>query len=136
MLLRSAGGATLLAFLIVLAAGCSDNKTGQVSGTVLVDGQPIEKGAISFVPVDGKGQTAGGEIKDGKYLVPNASPGTMKVEIRYSKVTGTKKLYDDEKSPVRNTYGEGLPEKYHDKTELRFDVKPGKNEKNWDLSTK
>jgi hypothetical protein len=32
--------------------------------------------------------------------------------------------------------GDLLPDKYHDKSELTYEVKPGRNEKNWELSTK
>jgi len=136
MWIRSAVRVALLTVaLIVLLAGCSDNRTAEVAGTVSVDGQPVEKGSISFIPADGKGVTAGGEIKDGKYVAPGVPIGTMKVEIRVPKVTGKKMLYDD-KNVTRDTFSESLPKKYNVDTELRFDVQPGKNEKNWDISTK
>jgi hypothetical protein len=51
-------------------------------------------------------------------------------------VTGKKQLYNDKESQFVPTYGETLPKKYHEQTELRLDVKPGRNEKNWELSTK
>jgi hypothetical protein len=137
MLIRSIGRVAVLAVaLFVLLAGCSNNRMAQVTGTVSLDGQPIDKGSISFIPADGKGATAGSEIKDGKYNVSKVSPGTMLVQIRYAKVSGTKKLYDAPGSKTRDTYTEVLPKKYNDDTELRFDVQPGRNEKNWELSLK
>ncbi len=136
MWIRSAVRVALLTVaLIVLLVGCSDNRTAEVVGTVSVDGQPVEKGSISFIPADGKGVTAGSDIKDGKYVATGVSPGTAKVEIRVPKVTGKKMLYDD-KNVTRDTFSESLPKKYNVDTELRFDVQPGKNEKNWDVSTK
>ncbi|HEV3387298.1 MAG TPA: hypothetical protein VG097_20940 [Gemmata sp.] len=107
-----------------------------VSGTVSVDGKPIEKGSISFLPVDGVGVTIGGSIEGGKYTLSRVPFGPAKVEIRVPKVTGKKKLYDTPDSPTRDTLSEVLPNKYNVATELRFNVQPGKNEKNWDLSTK
>jgi hypothetical protein len=136
MLTRFLGRGPLLAAVAVLLAGCSDNHTAVVTGTVRVDGEPLEKGSISFVPVDGQGVTAGGEILDGKYTVAKASPGTMAVQIRYPQVAGTKKLYDTPESPIRNVFREVLPAKYNDRTELRLEVQPGNNEKDWDLSLK
>ncbi len=109
---------------------------GAVTGTVRVDGEPLEKGSISFVPADGKGVTAGGDIVDGKYTVTRISPGPMTVQIRYPKVAGTKKLYDTPESPTRNVFHEALPAKYNDRTELRLEVQAGNNEKDWDLSLK
>ncbi len=102
----------------------------------MVDGQPAEQGSISFIPEDGKGHTAGGKIENGKYTAPDVAVGTMKVEIRVPKITGKKQLYDDKKADFVPTYSETLPKKYNTQTELRFDVKPGKNEKTWELSTK
>jgi hypothetical protein len=136
MLPRFLGRSPVLAAIAVLLAGCSNNKTAVVAGTVRVDGEPLEKGSISFVPVDGKGVTAGGEIVDGKYTVAKASPGTVEVQIRYPKVVGQKKLYDTADSPTRDVFREALPAKYNDRTELRLEVQAGKNEKDWDLSLK
>lgn len=123
------------AALAFFLSGCSENKTAMVTGTVTVDGEQVEKGHVGLIPVDGQGQTSGGDIVNGKYTVTGASVGEMKVEIRVPKVTGKKKVYDtgDEYRP---TYSESLPDKFNMKTELRLDVKPGKNEKNWDLSTR
>lgn len=138
MWIRSLGRVTLLsAALFILLAGCSDSKVAEVTGTVTVDGQPVEKGSISFIPANGQGPTAGSDIKDGKYIAAKVSTGSVKVQIRVPKVAGKKKLYDKgEDSQYVDTFKESLPKKYNDDTELRFDVQSGKNEKNWELSTK
>jgi hypothetical protein len=134
MLVRFAGRMLLPGVLAVVPAGCSN--TYEVTGTVRLDGQPIEKGSITFVPADGKGVTAGSEIKDGKYTVSKVSTGTRLVQIRYPKVAGKKTLYDTPASPTRDLFREVLPPKYNDRTELRFEVHPGANEKDWELSLK
>jgi len=121
---------------ILALSGCSDGaKLGDVVGTVSVDGVLAETGAISFFPVDGQGPTTGAAIVAGKY-VSQAPLGNCKVEIRVPKIVGTKKLYDTPESPVQNILEEVLPAKYNETSELRLDVQPGKNAKNWDLSTK
>ncbi len=128
-------GCGLLAFMLV-AIGCGDGvKLGDVVGTVTIDGAPVEKGSISFFPVDGQGPSTGGEIAAGKYE-SQAPLGNCKVEIRVPKVVGQKKLYDTADSPVQNILEEVLPPKYNETTELRLEVKAGKNDKNWDLTTK
>ena len=117
-------------------AGCGEDPgLVHVSGGVSVDGQPVEKGSISFIPLDGQGPTTGAEITAGKY-VSTAPTGESKVEIRVPKVMGQKKLYDTPDSPVQNILAEALPPKYNEQTELRFQGKPGRNEKTWDLKTK
>lgn len=123
-------------FLVFLSAGCSDKRIARVRGTIKVDGKVIERGTISFIPVDGMGTTAGGEIKDGKYNVLNVSTGTMKVQIRCPKVTGQKLLYEDgPNSRVRPTSSETIPKKYNDETELRLELTSGETLKDWDLPT-
>jgi len=134
MLIRRAawacGGLTLLLAL----AGCGgDAAIGEVSGTISYGGKPVEEGAITFTPIDGKGRTGGGEIKDGQYTAKGVAVGRMKVSITNAKVYGYKKLYDTPDSPKQALKRNEIPEKYNEKTELEYEVKPGKNEKNWEL---
>ncbi len=121
---------------LLFLAGCSENLTSEVTGSIQVDGMPVEKGSISFMPDDGNGVTGGGTIVNGKYTATKVSPGLARVEIRVPKVVGAKKLYDDPNSPSRHLFQESLPKKYHETTELRFEVQPGRNEKNWSLTTR
>lgn len=121
---------------VVALTGCGGNPNrGNVAGTVTVDGQPAESGAISFAPVDGKSPTTGGPIEAGRYAV-EVPFGTSKVAIRVPKVVGQRKLYDTPDSPVQPIMEERLPAKYNDATELTIDVKPGDNPHDFDLKTK
>jgi hypothetical protein len=127
-------GGVLVALLAL--AGCAAN-TGQVSGTVKVDGEPVETGSILFVPADGKGSTAGGKIEKGQYSV-KVPLGSMKVAISAPRVVGKKKLYPTADSREVTLTKESLPERYSDEkqTELKLEVVAGKNPKDWDLKTK
>jgi hypothetical protein len=118
--------------------GCGGDGMSEVSGSVKVDGKSLEKGAITFFPVDGKASTTGGTISGGQYSV-RVPAGTMKVTISAPKFNRKKKLYpDDPKSPEMDLYDELLPIKYsdHERTELRLEVTGGKVSKDWELSTK
>ena len=126
-----------IALLCQLATGCGEpSKLAKISGTVSVDGKLVEAGSISFVPVDGMAQTTGTDIKAGGKYDSDIPIGNCKVEIRVPKKTGSKKLYDTPDSPVQDTFAETLPTKYNESTELQFEAARGKNEKNWELSTK
>jgi hypothetical protein len=128
-------GGGLLVILLALT-GCMDRlKMADVEGDVTVDNEPIEEGSITFIPADGKGPTTGGRIEDGHYAV-KVPPGPMKVAITRPKVVEMKKLYPTPDSPKRPIYKETLPARFNDKTELRYEVEPGTNEKNFQLSTK
>src|SRR5262249_40240574 len=68
-----------LAVLVSLCfvVGCSRGYTGDprypLSGTVRVDGQPIDVGAISFIPAGADAQrVSGGPIAEGRYSVEEA----------------------------------------------------------------
>jgi hypothetical protein len=124
----------LIAVALFAVAGCSPSTKGEVSGTVTMDGKPVEDGMIAFFSVDRSAPTAGGRISDGRYDVV-VNPGLCRVEIRVSKVVGEKKLYETADSPVRPIRAEALPPRYNDQSELQIDVKLGTNEQNYDLTT-
>jgi hypothetical protein len=119
----------------LFAAGCDSSKVADVSGTVTIDGKSVESGSITFLPVDGHSPTAGGEIKDGKYNV-RVPIGQMKVSISVPKEIGKKKLYATPDSPEGTLYGEALPARFNEKTELTLEVKSGSNKKDWELTAK
>ena len=74
-LLAAASAAGLLA-----VAGCGGGSTS-ASGNVTYDGRPVERGAITFLPADGRGPAAGAEIRDGRYQADDLGPGTKVVQI-------------------------------------------------------
>jgi hypothetical protein len=131
--IQHAGRVAALSVALGLLTGCGGgDNMADVTGTVTVDGATPEKGSMTFIPADGKSPTAGGEIVNGKYSA-RVPLGTAKVQIRVPKVVGKKKLYNTPDSPVQDIFEEVLPAKYNEKTELTVEVKPGKNEKNWEL---
>lgn len=116
---------------LLLSSGCTEPMP-EVSGTVRFQGKEIKEGAITFIPMDGKTPTAGGTIKDGQYLV-RVPAGVMKVSISAPRVVGKRKLYDTPDSPEMPVTLESLPARYNERTELQLEVKPGKNQKDFDL---
>lgn len=133
-----AAAAGLLVALLALAGCDSGPKTGEVTGTVTVDGQvPADGSSITFIPADGKSPSAGATLEGGKYKV-QVPVGQAKVEIRVPRP-----LKNPKTKPVEGpgpggpaNIEESLPVKYNDKTELTFDVKSGAQEKNWEASAK
>jgi hypothetical protein len=70
----------LIAALVVLVTGCGDGKA-TVSGRVTFNGEPVGRGAITLIPTDGKGQTVGGQVEGGSYLIRGVLPGEKTVQI-------------------------------------------------------
>jgi hypothetical protein len=127
--------ALLLLFLVGCGGGGSGPETFTVSGNVSLDGKPIEKGTISFVPADGKGPTAGAVIKDGAYTA-KVTAGSKKVTIVAPKVVGTRKLYDTPDSPTTEEIKESIPAKYNSKTTLTANIQGDASDQNFPLKSK
>lgn len=102
--------------------------TYPVTGTVMVDGEPLNEGAITFDPADGKGGVYGGSIRSGRYDV-KVSAGPKKVSIHGMKHLGA--IGPDGK-PMASQF---LPQKYTDGMALTATVEPRRNELSFELST-
>ncbi len=132
--------ASMISLACLLLCGCGDDaKTGTVSGTVTVNGEiPMDGSSINFVSSDGKSPSAGDTLKQGKYST-TVSIGSFKVEIRVPRPQSPAKPSPKGEGPGPGAGGfieESLPAEYNDKTTLTLEVKPGSNEKNWDIQTK
>jgi hypothetical protein len=136
--IRRAGWAAGLLTALALAAGCGGPATGEVTGTVTVDGKtPPEGSSITLIPTDGKSRTVGDQnFIDGKYTVRDVPVGTYKVEIRVPRPVTRPKAAKEGPGAEGDQIEESLPDKYNNQSELRLDVHSGKNEKDWPLKTK
>jgi len=117
-----------------LLGGCGP-ATGTVSGSVTIDGKPLDKGVISYVPADNQGVPVTADVVDGKYEL-TALVGKKFVQISAPVVVGQRKEYDGEGAPLIDITDERLPPKYNSQTELTFELKAGANAKDWNIETK
>lgn len=131
------------ALLVVLLAGCENDPLGRqpVSGTVMLNGAPIEKGNISFQPAE-KGVTSSGTvITGGKYEMDRSRglpPGKYRVMINAPKPgTGAEAaagaLPGDPLPPPQ----ELVPPEWNTNSEQFVEVtESGPNEFNFDIKAK
>ena len=81
----------MLVFLLLLV-GCSSDSRIAASGTVTLDGKPLESGAVSFRPAPGNtSNSSGGQIERGQFhLTANHGlcPGKYLVTVQAFKPTG------------------------------------------------
>jgi hypothetical protein len=106
-----------------------------VSGEVTVDAAAVEKGYISYAPADGAGAPATAEINAGRYDL-RTTAGPKRVRISVPVITGKRKTHVGSDAPWVEITAESLPDKYHCKSELEYNVQPGSNAKDWDLVVK
>jgi hypothetical protein len=117
-----------------LLAGCGPT-TATVRGEVTVDGQPLEKGVISYVPADSNGVPVTAEVRNGKYELTTA-PGKKVVQISAPVVVGKRKEHNGPGAALVEITEESLPPRYNSSTELTFEVRPGSNTKDWSVTKK
>jgi len=119
--------------LLLLVAGCGGDGRVKISGTVTLDGVPIETGTISFHPADGAGPTAESLISEGRYAL-QVAVGKKKVAIEGYKVVGQEHVFpDDPTSPLAPKTEPIVPEKYNTQTTLTFDVSEAVEDADFDL---
>jgi hypothetical protein len=124
-------GSIALGFVVVsfVAAGCGgDARTRTVTGTVTYAGEPVEKGDIIFIPVDGTpGPSTGGDIEQGAYTVPAKkgprAGGVYRVEIT-SMVKSGRTIPNpiDPKGQPGDVYKNTIPVTYNSQSVLRVTI--------------
>jgi hypothetical protein len=118
--------------VLLIPAGCAKRPPqGVVSGSVSLDGAPVKTGVIRFVPIDGKTTTAGGEIKEGKYMV-TAPVNKFKVTINAAEPSQQGAPINDDAPLAR----ELIPAKYNARTELVLDIQAGQNQRDFQLNSR
>lgn len=128
-----------IAVLFVGASGCGGPQRGEMAGEVTLDGQPIQGGEIRFLP--DLGPPAYAEIIEGRYCTPAAKGpglGVARVEVRWVRKTG-KQVPAMPPAPAGTMIDEKaecIPERFNRRSELRADVRPGKNVCNFELTSK
>jgi hypothetical protein len=125
----------VVGLLLALTLGGCGQSMATISGKVTVDGAPLEKGTIAYVPAEGTGAPATVEVVNGAYQA-QMTPGKKLIQISAPKVIGKRKEYNGPNAPEVEISEESLPEKYNSKSELTFDAKGGANTKDWQVESK
>ena len=125
----------LVAGAVLALAGCSSSSgRSRVEGTVRYGGEPVDQGGIAFVREGGGSDPenrATGAIQEGRYNLEKVpAPGAYRVQIYWHKKTGRKIGPPDQATDERK---QAIPPKYNEKTELKVEVKPGRNTLDFDL---
>ncbi len=121
---------SVLACLLLLS-GCGDGKPRryEISGTVRLQGQPLDEGSIQFVAKSPEASPSGAPIERGAYRVPKSHGLTSGIyEVRISsgeRGTDIRKEMDPEQAggepyPIAR---ERIPPRYNTKSELKIEVK-------------
>jgi hypothetical protein len=113
------------------AAGCGENKTGNLSGTVTFQGKPMPGGYIFFTNVASDGrviaQKSGGISENGTYSVAKVPIGDVKITLQEPTGDLPANLPSKGGMPQRAPPPVTLPPKYTsvEQTDLKYTVTPG-----------
>jgi hypothetical protein len=110
-----------------------------LSGTVTVDGEPMEYGVIAFIPDGEEARVSGSPIRNGTYSIPEekgANAGSYRVEIHWNKLTGKRIRNPLDATEMIDEMEEGLPPRYHKNSELTAEVSAEQTTFDFDLKTK
>lgn len=125
--------AAFAALSLLLTIGCGGPSEGTVTGTVMLDGEPLKDGIIRFEPTDGKSNPVDAPVSNGNYQV-KLVPGAAKVVIRANKVVGKTKMYDTPDSPTVDKVVELIDAQFNDASTLTLTVVAGQQTKDWQIS--
>lgn len=123
------GLALALAVCCVAFVGCGpkDGLT-PVSGTITLDGQPLEKGTVNFAPKGGPGTATGAPIENGKYEA-RVSPGKMAVTIYAQKTVPIENPTPEQvERGITETTEDIVPAKYNRASTLEADIVEGQKD--------
>jgi hypothetical protein len=89
----------LFACAIATIGGCGDGRPARVavSGVVLIDGQPLTRGFVKFVPTNGR-PSVGAIAEDGKFVLTcfdgsdGAIPGVHRVQVSSNRIISNTKI--------------------------------------------
>lgn len=130
----------ILALLVAPLTGCGGGagsyeglKRVAVKGKVTFDGEPVDRGSITLIPIDpasDKVRRSGGMIENGEFSITEANGpnvGKYRVEILWQKKTG-KQEKDSDTGEMVDIRAEVIPAKYNTNSELVMDVVEGADE--------
>lgn len=125
----------LCAVVALCLAGCG-GKPATVDGTVTLDGEPISKGSVSFVPSSGGQQAFGVVESDGSYSLSTNSSSGLELGNYQVRVVAREMIKSDEGfAPMQGDYI--VPKRYanHATSGLSFEIKSGRNKIDLELTS-
>lgn len=124
----------LLPPLMLSACGRSDGFI-TIHGTATFDGEPVQDGSISLMPIDGQGSMGGGLIENGRFTA-DSPPGKMAVQV-YGHRTIKKENPTQEEIALGVTEDrlQYLPPEYNQQSQLRIDVSASNHRFDFELNS-
>lgn len=138
-------GVVCVCAALLTVAGCGSAEEGDgvvreaVSGTVTLDGKPLDGASIQLIPTTpGAPGEASGEIEGGKFSIPKSrGPAAGSYAVSISSRRSVDVDPNQPPGPAPKPKPETLPKKYNTATTLKAEIKAGEpNELTFELESK
>ncbi len=120
----------------LLLSGCGrSDALVTIRGTVTFDGEPVQDGSISLMPVDGADITGGGMVRNGSFTA-ESSPGEMAVQLYgHRTVQKDNPTQEEIERGLATDRVEYLPVEYNQQSKLRIVVSPSDRRFDFELNS-
>ena len=125
----------LCSLAMLLLSGCGSKEYGYVSGTVKINGEPVEGAFVTFTPKEGGRQATAKTDAKGFYEL-DYTPGVKGAKLGTNTVkltTFESPSRDDNRNIIDPGTPERFPPKYNVQQSETVDVKPGNNTFDFDV---
>lgn len=145
----------LIAASLFILPGCGDTGMGQVEGVITFDGAPLAEASVSFTHIEGGRPATGFTDSEGRYQLKTLAPGDgakvgrSQVAVIATEVTqkSNRPVNQDPEFASLDGFGPGykpprtkwlIPQHYGKASSsgLEFEVKPGDNQADFELTSK
>ncbi|QDU73443.1 hypothetical protein Pan97_04140 [Bremerella volcania] len=126
---RSLTAFTFSVLLVTIGCTGGSSEHGHVTGTVTINGSPVQEAVVTFAPVEGGRSAVAVTQADGTYEL-NYTPGVKGAKLGKNSVRITTYIapeLDDDKRVVNPGKPERLPPKYSRGEEVTVEVMSGEN---------
>jgi hypothetical protein len=129
-------------FLLIALQGCGGRTYAPVSGTVTLDGKPVVKAVVTFIPLPKPGSRDAGDSasgttnEKGEYTLKTYTPQGWKDGAQVGKHKVSISQQETRGEGDRSVTTEKLPKRYNENSELTYDVTSGDNKKDFELKSR
>lgn len=92
--------------------GCGGGSGSSLEGAVTYNGEPVQSGSISFMPVGGVGTPFGAKIVDGRYETEKVFAGKFKATITGNRSSAMPKTREEAEAMAKANQGQPVSVSY------------------------
>lgn len=117
----------------MIALGCGGGDV-TITGSVTVDGVPLDAGFIAFASPDAAIRPTSVAVTNGRYRA-RTRPGRKIVQISALRVVGRERVSSEADAPLADVTAERIPDRYNARSTLAWEVPAGGGTRDFEVET-